>query len=151
VEIDKQNRIMEFERKKKRLREMLRDMKISDKEYDEDLVSLNKSYSDLNDNNLERVDWTKELENILDLTSNIKNIFTTGSFDAKRKILTKLGSHFLWDDEKLLIINRKSINTLIEGIKIISPYFNKFSPDKTVDIQGLNPDFEQVCISMRKL
>ncbi len=51
-----------------------------------------------------------------------------GTFEAKRNILSGLGSNLTWNDEKLSIYSKKSISTLIEGVKRIKSEFPKFEP-----------------------
>lgn len=135
---------------KTRLREMLRDLQITDEEYKSDLAKLETSYTDLQQVT-KTIDWTKELTDILDLTSCVKEVLESGSFDAKRNILTRLGANLTWNDKNLFIDNKKSVNALINGIKTIKPILSEFGNEKALVGQGLSDENTQLCITLRKL
>lgn len=132
---DIETRKQEYELKKSRLRGMLRDVKINQDEYDTDLALLNKEYADT-DATVPTVDWYKEMMNITDLTQGMVEIFQSGSVEAKRNILSKLGSNLVWNEEILNIHNKKSIDALVKGIKGIKSVFPMFEPRNYVVVQG---------------
>ena len=132
---DRESRKAEFEKKKARAREMLRDNQISSEEYQQDLEMLAHSYSDTDDKK-DAVDWYSQMIEIADLTSELKDVLSNGTVQAKRNILSKLGSNLVWNDEELNISNKKSINTLVEGIKLIRSNFPEFEPKNYVVSQG---------------
>lgn len=134
---NKERRNEEFETKKRKMREMLRDGKITDQEYSEDLVILSKEYKDTKEEVVVS-NWYEEMVGITNIIELLGEVMKKGTFEAKRKILSDLGSNLVWDDEKLSISNKKSINTLVEGIKRIKSEFPKFEPKNYVAIQGLN-------------
>ena len=75
---------------------------------------------------------------ITDLIEKDKEIIENGTPEAKRNFLSELGSNLVWNDEKLSIYSRKSIEKLIEGIKRIKLEFPKFEPKNYQVPQGLN-------------
>ncbi len=134
---DRENRKEEYELKKSKLRGLLRDDKIIEDDYKIDLALLNKEYADINID-AQSVDWYQEMMDITDLTQGVIEVLQNGSFQAKRDILSKLGSNLVWNDEKLSIYNRKSIEVLVKGIKGIKSEFPKFEPKLSFAEQGLN-------------
>lgn len=147
---DRELRLADFELKKSRLRAMWRDAKITEKEYDQDLAMLTVEYKDLQ-TNVTEIDWLKELNDIADITTTIIDVLSTGSYDAKRSILTKLGSRLTWDDEKLLIDSKKSINTFINGVKTVKPILSKFGNQKALVRQELKDDSSELCTRLRRM
>lgn len=132
-EVDKS----EYENKKTRLRQMLRDEQITNEEYKTDLEDLNKKYAVVDDKK-EAVDWYSKMNEIVDLTLCTKEILEKGTMQAKRNILSKLSSNLVWNEEKLSIYNSKAINKLVEGIKGIRERNPKFEPKNCVVWKGLN-------------
>lgn len=128
---------IEFERKKTRLRQMLRDEHITESEYKIDIDALNSQYEVVGDK-VQVNDWYSKMNEIADLTLIARKILENGSIQSKREILSKLGSNLVWDEEKLLIYNDKAIDKLIEGIKGIKSRFPKFEPKNYQVPQGLN-------------
>lgn len=126
----------EFESKKARLRQMLRDEQITGDEYKADLELLNKQY-DITGNNGVSVDWYSKMMEIVDLTLCAKEILEKGTVQAKRNLLSKLGSNLVWNDENLSIYNDISVNKLVEGIKEAKAKNPEFEPKKYVVNKGL--------------
>ncbi len=133
IKIDK----ADFEHKKLRLRDMLRDEQITQEEYLADLARLQSRYSQL-DHPKETVDWYSKMNEIVDLTLELKDILQNGTKQAKRNILSKLGSNLVWNEEELIISNSNSINKLVEGIKRTRSINLKFEPKNFLTVQGLN-------------
>lgn len=150
VNSDRVTRQAEYERKKIRTREMYRDEKITEEEYDFDMAKLDTDYKDLTQVP-KLLDWATKMNELVDLSLCIKETLIQGNFQAKRSILNKLGSNFIWDDEKLTIINRKSVNALIFGSQSIYSDSDGFGKEKTLAMQEFNPDMEQIHISLRKM
>ena len=123
----------EYETKKTRLRHMLRDQQITDEEYKTDLSDLNKIYA-VGDGDKGGVDWYSKMMEIVDLTLCTKEVLEKGTVQAKRNILSKLGSNLVWNDKILSIYNDISINKLVEGIKLTKALNPKFEPKKYVAI-----------------
>lgn len=147
---DKEKRRADFELKKSRMRAMWRDGKIIEEEYDQDLALLTLEYKDLQ-NDVNTVDWMKEMNDISDITTVIIDILANGSFEAKRNILTRLGSNLTWNDENLLIDSKKSINTFINGLKTVKPILSKFGNQKALVEQELNDNSSELCTAMRRM
>ena len=118
---------VEYETKKSRLREMLRDQQITDDEYKVDLETLSGRYA-ITGTKKNDIDWYSKMNEIADLTLCMKEILEKGSMQAKRNILSKLGSNLIWNDEKLSISNSNAINKLVEGIKRAKAINSKFEP-----------------------
>lgn len=127
----------EYENKKTRLRHMLRDEQITNEEYKIDLEALNCKYSTVGKDNT-TTDWYSKMNEIVDLTLCTKKILEKGSIQAKRNILSKLGSNLVWNEEKLSIYNSIEINKLVEGIKYIKSIIPEFEPKNFLAIQHSN-------------
>ena len=125
----------EFESKKTRLRQMLRDEQITNEEYQSDLKDLNNRYSSTNKKEDEK-DWYSKMNNIADLLVSAKEVLQKGTMQSKRNVLSKLSSNLVWNEEKLSIYNAKEINKLVEGIKGIKSKFPKFEPKNYQAPQG---------------
>ena len=125
---DKEIRKEEYVNKKSKLRSLLRDDKITDKEYNFDLKQLDKEYAYTKIENQNK-DWFNEMMDILEIAKESSKIFASGNdIKAKKEILSKLGSNLVWNEENLFIYNKKSINKLVEGIKGIKSEFPEFEP-----------------------
>ena len=132
-----QSDMVEYEAKKSRLREMLRDQQITDLEYRADLVVLNERYASV-DMKRKHVDWFARMNEIVDLTQCALDVLKKGSVQAKRNLLSKLGSNLTWDDKTLSISNSKAVNKLVEGMKRAREINQKFEPKNTFVNQSLN-------------
>jgi DNA invertase Pin-like site-specific DNA recombinase len=147
---DREKRTEEFSKKKMKNREMLRNEIISEDEYKSDLEILNKQYSDLNENKHLKIDWTIKLNEIINLASGIKEVMEKGSYEAKRNQISRLGSHFVWDDKKLLINNTETVNVFIKGINSIKPILSEFSLNNNLMNKGSLDGNTLLCSRMRK-
>lgn len=127
----------EYESKKARLRQMLRDEQITGEEYKSDLKDLNGKYSNVGGEN-KTIDWYSKMNEVVDITLCIKDVFENGGMQAKRNMLSRISSNLVWDEENLCIYNSKSINKLVEGIKGIKSKFPKFEPKNFLTDTGLN-------------
>ncbi|KKR43399.1 MAG: Resolvase domain protein [Parcubacteria group bacterium GW2011_GWF1_40_6] len=133
----------EFEAKKTRLREMLRDTQITDEEYKSDLESLKKQYEDT-DKKKGVIDWYARMNEIADMTLLIKKTFENGTMQAKRNLLAKLSSNLVWDEKNLSIYNAKEVNTLVEGIKGMRAEFPEFEPKKFTLSQAQKTEYKSI-------
>ncbi|MFA5936735.1 MAG: recombinase family protein [Candidatus Paceibacterota bacterium] len=127
----------EFESKKTRLRQMLRDEQITNEEYQSDLKDLNNKYSSTGKKE-ETKDWYSKMNNIANLLVSAKDVLKQGTMQARRNLLSELSSNLVWNEEKLSIYNSKEINKLVEGIKGIKSKFPKFEPKNYQAPQGSN-------------
>jgi DNA invertase Pin-like site-specific DNA recombinase len=127
---------MEFNKKKARLREMLRDGQITDGEYQSDLGTLTVRYENI-EKKAPQADWFKEMNEIVDLTRCAAEIAQSDDFEEKRNLLTKLGSNLVWNEEKLNVYSRKSIEKLVEGIKRTKQINSKFEPSNYFTGKGV--------------
>lgn len=131
-------RQVEFSEKKYKLRSLLRDGKIEDSDYKEDLKRLEKEYGNMSTSDTNSLNWFDRMMEITDLSSGLSRVFQNGEIKAKRNILSRLGSNLVWNDKEVLIINKKSIQVLIDGIKSIKPIIEKFEPKLFLTNKGLN-------------
>lgn len=131
---------VEYQNKKTRLRVMLRDNQITDEEYREDMESLKNAHTPTLKENT--IDWYSKMNEIVDLTMCNKDVLENGTIQAKRNILSKLGSNLIWNDKELIISNSKSINKLVYGIKLLREGNQKFEPKISFAMQGLNEKTE---------
>ncbi|ETB63863.1 TPA: hypothetical protein DIC38_02005 [Candidatus Nomurabacteria bacterium] len=139
IEQTKNERKIEFEKENDNLRAIFRKGHFTEDEYLRDLDSLNKQYSDV-DENLKKADWYTEMMEILDITQTMKDIFLNpkSSKQSKREIMVKASSNLIWDEKNLYILSKKSINVLVEGIKGMKSKIPWFEPKKSFIQQGLN-------------
>ncbi len=133
----------EFDHKKTRLREMLRDEQVSPEEYALDLKALEKKYH-VNEGEKDDVDWYARMNEIVDLTLCLTETLKKGTVQAKRTILAKLGSNLVWDEKELSICNTKAINKLIEGIKKAKSKDDKFEPKNCFVNKSLNKKTSEI-------
>ena len=78
------------------------------------------------------------MNEIVDLTICAKEVIEKGSFQAKRNIMSKLGSNLVWNEEKLSIYNSIAINKLVNGIKGARALSSKFEPKNFLAIKHSN-------------
>lgn len=132
----KEQRKTEFQDKKSNLRAMYRDGKFTEEEYNEDLKILNVDYLDVSETTSEGVDWYSRLMEIADITQRIASVFQGDNIEAKRKMLSSLGSNLVWNDKELNIYNDIAIEKLIEGVKRAKQLNSKFEPRNYVVKHG---------------
>jgi hypothetical protein len=125
----------EFEAKKRKLRQLLLDDKITDYEYKEDLGILQKQYQDTEIEN-KTGDYNEEMLSVLDMTTQIKELMSDGTIESKRQILSKLGSNLIWNGDNLYISCSKPIEELIKGIKQIRSEYQEFEPSNFLYNKG---------------
>jgi hypothetical protein len=133
----KEQRKIEFQEKKSKLRAMYRDGKFTEEEYNEDVKTLDKDYADVSKVVIESVDWYSRLMEITDITQRIASVFKSDNVEAKRKMLSALGSNLIWNDKELNVINDIAIEKLIEGVKRAKQIDSKFEPRNYVVDKGL--------------
>ena len=126
----------EFEKKKSRLRTMLRDNQVTDDEYRADLETLQNQYAHSEEKR--SVDWYARMGEIVDLTQCMQKVLADGTVQQKRNVLSKLGSNLVWNDIELSIYNTPEVDVLIEGIKRTKAENPEFEPSKCVVPTGLN-------------
>ena len=73
---------------------------------------------------------------IADITQSIAGVFKSDNVEAKRKMLSSLGSNLTWDSEELNIHNDIAIEKLIEGIKRAKSINPEFEPRNYVVNKG---------------
>lgn len=131
----KEERKAEYQDKKAKSRAMFRDGKFSEEEYNEDISLLDRDYSDVNEIT-EQVDWYSRLMEIVDVSSRIATVLKSDNVQAKRSIISALGSNLVWDDKNLLIINKEEIDTIINGVKMVKSAYPMFEPKDYVVNKG---------------
>ncbi|MFZ2728684.1 MAG: recombinase family protein, partial [Minisyncoccia bacterium] len=128
----------EHEAKKSKLRQMLRDEQITSDEYKADIESLNKQYALVEGQGAD-INWYSKMNDIVDLTLSAKEVLENGTLQAKRNILSRLGSNIVWNEKELFIYNDISINKLVEclkGIKVENPMFEPKKISKIKDTKN---------------
>ena len=146
----------DYEAKKARLRVMLRDEQITDEEYRSDLSVLDKQYS-VTAPATTGIDWYSRMNEIVDLTVSLKEVLENGTLQAKRNILSKLGSNLIWNDKILSIHNDKAIDKLVEGLNCAKSNRRMFEPKNfsygirvEMEKEGiLAPSFPQIISKLR--
>lgn len=124
----KTERKNELQEKRAKTRAMLRDEKITQAEYDEDIKRLESEYADVHTQKTGKVDWYARLMEITDITAGVSHVLKGEDAASKRNILSSLGSNLIWDDKNLTIINTKEVDALIAGIKRVKAEYPKFEP-----------------------
>lgn len=137
--IEEDNRA-EFEKKKSRLRTMLRDNQITENEYRGDLEALQKQYAQSEEKR--SVDWYSRMCELVDLTQCMRKVLADGTVQQKRNVLSKLGSNLIWNDIELSVCNTPEIDALIQGIKRTKLENPWFEPRNYVVYQGSNEKTE---------
>lgn len=132
-----------LEQKKKKLRQLLADEYITPEEYKSDIQDVDSKLAACSQKN-EVVDWYSRLNEIIDLTEECVAILKSDDVDSKRKLLLRLGSNLVWDEEKLSIINTKPIQVLIDGLKETKTKNPQFEPENIIDTSSQNEVFEDI-------
>ena len=70
------------------------------------------------------------------LTEELYIVLDKGTVQAKRSILSRLGSNLVWNDKELNINNTKPIDALIKGISLAQQTNPKFEPKNCVVYKG---------------
>ena len=102
-----------------------------------DLAALQATYG-TTETKTAKTDWFKEMNEIVDLTQSVKEIFESDDFEEKRSIMAKLGSNLVWNEKTLNVYNRKSIQKLVDGIKEIRQKYGEFEPKNYLANKGKN-------------
>ncbi len=131
----KDERKIEYQDKKAKLRSMFSDGKFTEDEYREDLQRLNTKYEDTLETSTP-IDWYSRMMEITALTQKVANVFKGDDVEAKRRILSTMGSNLIWDDKILSIHNDIAIEKLVEGINRAKQIDPKFEPRNCVVYKG---------------
>jgi DNA invertase Pin-like site-specific DNA recombinase len=117
---------LEIEAKKARYREMLAERLITPEEYRSDVERLKRRSSGPSVG-VERTErWYRRANEITDLAQELVQTMGNGTVDAKRRILGALGSNLVWDEKKLSILNKKSVQALLDGLNRVRCENTKF-------------------------
>jgi site-specific DNA recombinase len=136
-----------LEKEKRMLRDMYRKEMISEEEYKVDLAELEQKYN--NNGNVSYVsDWFDELNNIVDLGVEMKNIINNGTVKQKKDILSRLRSNLVWDEENLSISNVFWMDTYIKGRKEVLSQYPWFEPRNNLVNKRKNTDLTVLCPTM---
>ena len=123
------------EDRKARYREMLANKEITPEEYRTDVDRFEKEIPVV-DEGAETERWLEKANDLIDLTQEFVEIIENGTVEAKRRVLTRLGSNLTWDEKKLNVINKKSVQALIDGLKHTKRENQQFEPKKSPDLSG---------------
>lgn len=123
------------EDRKARYREMLANKEITPEEYRADVDKFEKEIP-VADESAETERWLEKANDLIDLTQEFVEIMENGTVEAKRRVLTRLGSNLTWDEKKLNVINKKSVQALIDGLKRTKQENSQFEPKKSPDLSG---------------
>lgn len=137
-------RIAQLEVKKEKYRDLLVDGVIEREEYEHDTKKIGVEIEKMKENSTKQVNWVQEADKIIDLGLEIKNIIKNGTTNAKREVLTRLGSNLIWDEEELFISNTKPIQILIDGLEWAKRKNPQFEPENIVDTSERNEVFEDI-------
>jgi len=139
--------IENIETRKKRLRDLLISGTLSDDDYKEEILSLEKEKA-VHANKEYVSSWFERAKEILVLSNQASYIFDKGTKKQQRELIGRLRSNLTWNEQELNIINTKSVNALIEGIKRSHTEIERFEPKNTLDIQECFQDFKDKCPSV---
>ena len=141
-----------FEKEKKKLRDMYRKDMIDEDEYNLDLADLEKKYCPKKNKKQEYVsDWFKELNNIVDLGVEMKNIIEHGTIKEKKEVMSRFRSNLIWNEENLNVSNVSWVNKYIKGRKRILSKYPSFEPRNNVANKGKNTDLTVLCPTLLQL
>ena len=147
---DLEKRRLSYEEKKKRATKLFIEGTIQEDERKIYLNDIEIEYADLKENKITTVSWTDKLNEIMNITQGISDVFVNGNFEAKRIVLTEIGANIVWNDENLFVSNKKSIEVFCSGLKSINANMIGFGNEKTLMDKGFNHQNEEFCISLRK-
>ena len=155
VQDSRMKRRMELEIKKARYRDMLANGLITPDEYATDIALINNEIQV----SLEPVSqrgYLRFIDEILCIGSEIVRAFESDDVTHKRAILAKLGSNFIWNEEKLVIINRPVVQMLIDGLMQAKVKNDRFEPqnsladkDETGVFDTVSPILRSTCDNVR--
>ena len=104
------------------------------------------------------IDWQTKANEIVDINVEIVDTLKNGTITEKRELLTRLGSNLVWNEEKLSILNRISIDTLIKGLKQaklknpqFEPRFYEACKDKTDVFASVRPNLLRTLDAFRTI
>ncbi len=138
-ERNKESRKIELSDKKSKMRSRLYENQITNSEYGEDLIKLEKEYSDTKEEIGDaKINWIDKLDKIISVSKIARDTILNGTYNEKRQLLSDFSPNLVWDEEKLLINNNYLINKIIVAIKVSNQEFAKYEPNLSFDIQGLN-------------
>lgn len=137
--------IGQFEKEKKKLRSMYRMEMISEAEYKSDLIDLENKYGPQEKKKQHVSDWFDNLNKIVDIGLEMKNVIENGTVNEKKDIMSRFGSNLVWNEENLSVSNDSWMDTYIKGRKQVLSKYPWFEPRNNVVNKGKNTDLTVLC------
>jgi hypothetical protein len=150
VEENKKKRVRELEAKKLRYREMLADDLFSKEEYIADVAKINIEIACL-DVQKSAQECLNRVEEILTIGSKLVMGFKNGTRMDKRGLLAILGVNLIWDEKNLIIICKKEVQRLIDGLNEAKSENGKFEPKRTLADRDRSDVFASVRPILRRM
>jgi len=79
------------------------------------------------------------------LAQGIDEVFTNGSIEEKKSVLSEIGSNLTLKDKKLSVSNAKMYEAIINGLLTAKTKNTRFEPESIVDTSSRNEVFVDVC------
>src|SRR3989344_4424418 len=76
--------------------------------------------------------WFEKALDVTDLLTEFVGIMKSDDVQAKREVLSRLGSNLVWDEKKLSILNVKWVNVLVDGLKEAKRINSEFEPKNSL-------------------
>ncbi len=145
--LNEKGKAEEAEKRKRKILQLMADEQITAEDGKDMIAELNQIIS--SKNNLEiKSSWFDKANEIIDLNLEFVAILKSDDVQAKRRVLGKLGSNLIWDEEKISICNTKWMDALISGLKEAKTKNPRFEPENIVDTSSSNSDFSPISISL---
>lgn len=134
-----------LEKEKKKLRDMYRKDMITEEEYKSDLEEIESKAKKSKAKNIELVDWFSELNNIVDLGVDMRDIIKHGTVKEKKEFMSRFRSNLIWNEENLNVSNASWIDRYINVRKRILSEYTPFEHRNNVVNKGKNTDLTVLC------
>ncbi len=141
------NKVEEAIRRKKNIIQLMADEQMTPEDGKYTLDELNKIIAS-KDSVKPTTNWLSKANEIIDLNLEFASVMKSDNTQAKREVLSRLGSNLIWNEEKLSICNAKWLDTLIHGLKLAKTKNPRFEPRNIVDTSSSNSDFSSISIPL---
>jgi DNA invertase Pin-like site-specific DNA recombinase len=132
---EQENYLNKLTERKRRAKDAYLDGTFTQEEYLEEKQQLEKEESQQK-SKPEKTDWYSLVSELTTLGEEIQNVWVKGTIKSKRKVLEKLKSNFVWDEQNLNVSNVKWINAIITGLIEGRDEINEIEQVKTLAKQG---------------
>jgi site-specific DNA recombinase len=132
------------EKKKKKIIQMMTNESLSEDDGKAALQDVNAQIAASNKTTA-KTDWFDCATDIADLTREFVETMQSDVVEAKRSILSRLGSNLVWNEEKVSVINKKWVDVLAAGLREAKFKNPKFEPKYSEANKDKTDAFASVC------